>query len=159
VIKNHIKRRKGNKMLSRKAKRDKKNLTKGNKRNESKIKVLTHELLASIISYLILAPWWYINPSNLSPRTSPMSNLVIICLSSHYRFVLLSHYELVPPRASVIYIQTISSDIAWDSPPLVPPLVSRVCHCFRPDLILCGHKSIVARVSQLRLVIWYVSSW
>jgi hypothetical protein len=25
-----------------------------------------------------------------------MSSLVIICLSSHYRFVLLPHYELVP---------------------------------------------------------------
>jgi hypothetical protein len=26
-----------------------------------------------------------------------MSSLVVICLSSHYWFVLLSHYELVPP--------------------------------------------------------------
>jgi hypothetical protein len=34
-----------------------KNLTKGNKRKEPKIKVLTHELLASTLSYLMLAPW------------------------------------------------------------------------------------------------------
>jgi hypothetical protein len=34
-----------------------KNLTKDNKRNEPKIKILTHELLASTLSYLMLAPW------------------------------------------------------------------------------------------------------
>jgi hypothetical protein len=34
-----------------------KNLTKGNKRKEPKIKVLTHELLASTLSYLMLASW------------------------------------------------------------------------------------------------------
>jgi hypothetical protein len=34
-----------------------KNLTKVNKRNEPKIKVLTHVLLASTLSYLMLAPW------------------------------------------------------------------------------------------------------
>jgi hypothetical protein len=34
-----------------------KNLTKGNKRKEPKIKVLAHELLASTLSYLMLAPW------------------------------------------------------------------------------------------------------
>jgi hypothetical protein len=38
--------------------------------------------------------------------------LVIVCLSSYYRFVLLPHYELMPPRTSVAYVQIISSDIA-----------------------------------------------
>jgi hypothetical protein len=40
-----------------------------------------------------------------------MLSLVVICLSSHYRFILLPHYELVPPWASVGYVQTISSDV------------------------------------------------
>jgi hypothetical protein len=73
-----------------------------------------------------------------------MSSLVVIFLSSHYRFVLLPHYELVPRRGSVRYVQTISSDIAQVSPQLITPLVSRVCHRSGPDLFLCGHKSIVA---------------
>jgi hypothetical protein len=73
-----------------------------------------------------------------------MSSLVVIFLSSHYRFVLLPHYELVPRRDSVGYVQTISSDIAQVSPQLITPLVSRVCHRSGPDLFLCGHKSIVA---------------
>jgi hypothetical protein len=90
-------------------------LTKGNKRKEPKIKFLAHELLAFALSYLMLALWWYTNPSNLSSRTPHMSSLVILCLSSYYRFVLLSHYELVPPRAFVAYVQTISSDVAWAS--------------------------------------------
>jgi hypothetical protein len=38
--------------------------------------------------------------------------LVIICLSSYYWFVLLPHYELVPPWTSIAYVQTISSDVA-----------------------------------------------
>jgi hypothetical protein len=33
-----------------------KNLTKGNKRNEPKIKFLAHELITSTLSYLMLAP-------------------------------------------------------------------------------------------------------
>jgi hypothetical protein len=37
-------------------KRQRKNLIKDNKRKEPKIKVLTHELLASTLSYLMLAP-------------------------------------------------------------------------------------------------------
>jgi hypothetical protein len=56
VIKNQIKKRKDNKMLSKKVKKGtKKNLTKDNKRKEPKIKVLTHELLAFTLSYLMLA--------------------------------------------------------------------------------------------------------
>jgi hypothetical protein len=52
------KRRKDNKTLSQQSKKGAgKNMTKGNKRKEPKIKVLTHELLASTLSYLILAPW------------------------------------------------------------------------------------------------------
>jgi hypothetical protein len=78
-----------------------------------------------------------------------MSSLVVICLSSYYRFVLLSHYELVPPRASVAYVQTISSDVAR---------ASHVCHRSGPDLFLCGHKSIVACASQLCLVVGHVAS-
>jgi hypothetical protein len=53
-----------------------------------------------------------------------MSSLVVLYLSSHYQFILLPHYELVPQRASVGYAQTISSDVAQASPQLVPPLVS-----------------------------------
>jgi hypothetical protein len=89
-----------------------------------------------------------------------MSSLVILCLSSYYRFVLLPHYELVPPRASVAYVQTISSNVARASPQLVPPLVSHVCHRSGPDpdLFLCGHKFIVACASQLRLVVGHVAS-
>jgi hypothetical protein len=34
-----------------------KNLTKDNKSKEPNIKVLTHELLAFTLSYLMLAPW------------------------------------------------------------------------------------------------------
>jgi hypothetical protein len=87
-----------------------------------------------------------------------MSSLVVICLSSYYRFVLLPHYELVPLRASVAYIQTISSDVARTSPQLVLPLVSHVCLRFGPDLFLCDHKSIVVCASQLRLVVGHVAS-
>jgi hypothetical protein len=50
-----------------------------------------------------------------------MSSLVILCLSCYYRFVLLPHYKLVPPRASVVYVQTISIDVARASPQLVSP--------------------------------------
>jgi hypothetical protein len=73
-----------------------------------------------------------------------MSSLVVLCFSSYYRFVLLLNYELVPPRASVAYVQTISSDVAQASLQLVPLLVSHVCHRSGPDLFLCDHKSIVA---------------
>jgi hypothetical protein len=128
------------------------------KKKKLKIKVVAHKLLASTLSYLMLALWWYTNPSNLSSRTSTMSSMVILCLSSHYQSVLLSHYKLVPLRTSVGYVQTISSDIARASPQLVPPLVSHVCHYFGPDLFLCGYKSIVACISQLRLVAGYVTS-
>jgi hypothetical protein len=50
--------RKYNKTLSQKSEKGTwtKNLTTDNKRNEPKIKVLTHELLAFTLSYLILAP-------------------------------------------------------------------------------------------------------
>jgi hypothetical protein len=82
-----------------------------------------------------------------------MSSLGVLCLSSHYRFVLLPHYEPVPPRASIGYDQTISSDVARASPRLVSPLISRVCHRSGPDLFLYCHKSIVACISQLRLVV------
>jgi hypothetical protein len=87
-----------------------------------------------------------------------MSSLVVLCFSSYYRFVLLPYYKLVHPRASVAYVQTISSDVARASSQLVPPLVSHVCHCFGPDLFLCGHKFIVACTSQLRLVVGHVAS-
>jgi hypothetical protein len=85
-----------------------------------------------------------------------MSSLVGLCLSSYYWFILLPHYELVSPQPSVGYVQTILSDVARASPQLVPPLISHACHRSRPDLFLCGHKSIVARASQLHLVIGHV---
>jgi hypothetical protein len=57
VIKNQIKKRKDNKTLSQKNKKGvEKNLTKVNKRKELKIKILAYELLASTLSYLMLAP-------------------------------------------------------------------------------------------------------
>jgi hypothetical protein len=87
-----------------------------------------------------------------------MSNLVVLCLSSYYRFILLPHYELVHPQASIAYVQIISSDVARASPKLVPPLVSHVCHRSRSNLFLCGHKSIIACASQLRLVVGHVAS-
>jgi hypothetical protein len=87
-----------------------------------------------------------------------MSSLVVLCLSSYYRFVLLPHYELVSSRASVAYVQTISSDVAQASPQLVSPLVSHVCHRSESDLFLCGHKSIIACTFQLRLVVKHVAS-
>jgi hypothetical protein len=45
-------------MLSKKCEKgaEKKNLTKENKRTEPKIKILTHELLAFTLFYLMLAP-------------------------------------------------------------------------------------------------------
>jgi hypothetical protein len=86
-----------------------------------------------------------------------MLSLVVLCLSSYYRFILLPHYELVPSRA-VAYVQAISSDVARASPQLVPPLVSHVCHRSGPDLFLCGHKFIVTCASQLRLVVGHVAS-
>jgi hypothetical protein len=63
VIKNQIKKkRKGNKMVSQKVKRggkklDKKAIKPSQAKRGGKIKVLAHELLASTLSYLILAPW------------------------------------------------------------------------------------------------------
>jgi hypothetical protein len=52
------KRRKSNKTLSQKAKRGGKKLDKKTiKEKEPKIKVQGHELLASTLSYLMLAPW------------------------------------------------------------------------------------------------------
>jgi hypothetical protein len=131
---------------------------KDNKKKKLKIKILAHELLASTLSYLMLAPWWYTNHSNLFSRYPPMLSLVVICLSSHYRFVLLLHYKLVHPRVFVGYVQTRSSDVAWASSQLVPLLVSRVCHRSRFDLFLCGHKSIVACASLLRLIVGHITS-
>jgi hypothetical protein len=58
IKKRRKKRRKDNKMLSQKSKKwAGKNLTKSHKRKEPKIKVLSYELLAFTLSYLMLAPW------------------------------------------------------------------------------------------------------
>jgi hypothetical protein len=86
-----------------------------------------------------------------------MSSLVVLCLSSHYRIILLLHYEPVPPPTSVGYVQTISNDVTRASPRLVPPPVSRVYHRSGPDLFLCCHKFIVACASQIRLVVGHVA--
>jgi hypothetical protein len=85
-----------------------------------------------------------------------MSSLVVLFLSSHYRFVLLSHYELVSPQLFIVYVQTISNDVARVSPRLMPPPLSRVCHHSGLDLFLCCYKSIVACTSQLHLVVGHV---
>jgi hypothetical protein len=50
-----------------------------------------------------------------------MSSVIVLCLSSHYRIMLLLHYELVPSPASVGYVQTISNNVARASSRLVPP--------------------------------------
>ncbi len=56
--KSNQKKRKCNKTLSQKSEKGGgKNLIKGNKKKEPKINVLAHELLASTLSYLMLAPW------------------------------------------------------------------------------------------------------
>ena len=86
-----------------------------------------------------------------------MASLVFLCLSSRYRSDLLPRYEPVPPGASVGYVQTISNDVAQASPRQVSPLIARVYHRSRHDLFLCGHKSIVACASQLRLVVEHVA--
>jgi hypothetical protein len=86
-----------------------------------------------------------------------MSSLVVLCLSSHYRIILLPHYELVHPLASVGYVQTTLNDIAQASPRLVPPSISHVYHRFGLNPFLCCHKSIVAYTSQLRLVVRHVA--
>jgi hypothetical protein len=52
------KKEKGNKALRNKMKRGGKNFDKkAIKEKERKIKILAHELLASTLSYLMLAPW------------------------------------------------------------------------------------------------------
>jgi hypothetical protein len=113
--KNQIKK----KAMKRKVKKwkgaEKKIWQKAIKEKEPKIKVLTNELLAFTLSYLMLAPWWYNNPSNLSSRTPPKSSLIVISLSSHYQFILLPHYEPVPLRASVGYVRR-----EW---PTTPPML------------------------------------
>jgi hypothetical protein len=86
-----------------------------------------------------------------------MLNLVVLCLSSHYRIILLSHYEPVSPLVSVGYVQIISNDVARASSRLVLPPVSSVYHRSEPDLFLCCHKFIVACASQLRLVVGHVA--
>jgi hypothetical protein len=117
------------------------------KENEPKINVLTHELLASTLSYLILVLWRYFNPSNISSHTPPILSLVFLYLPSHYRFILLPYYGSVLPRASVGYVQTTSNDVTQASPRLVPPLISDVCYRSGHDLFLCCHKSIVTYAS------------
>jgi hypothetical protein len=86
-----------------------------------------------------------------------MSSMVFLCISFHYQFILLPHYELVPPWTSVRYVQTILNDVAQASSQLVPPLISRVCHCSEYDLFLYCHKSIVACASQLHLVVEHLT--
>jgi hypothetical protein len=85
-----------------------------------------------------------------------MLSLIFLSLSSQYQSVLIPHYELVPPRTFVGYVQTILNDVAQTSPQLVPPLISHVCHHFGYDLFLCDYKSIVSCTSQLQLVVGHV---
>jgi hypothetical protein len=85
-----------------------------------------------------------------------MLNLVFLYLSSHYQSDLLPRYELVSPKASTRYVQTVSNDVTQSSQ-LVSPLISRVCHCSKHKLFLCIHKSIVACTSQLQLVVGHVT--
>jgi hypothetical protein len=40
---------------------------------------------------------------SLFTDSSHVKSLVFLCLSSHYQFVLLPHYEPVPPQASIGY--------------------------------------------------------
>jgi hypothetical protein len=93
------------------------NLRKGNKRKEPKIKVLSHELLA----FTVL--------SNASSLLIHQFFKSLFTDSSHVKFGrplslfslpvrLIPYYELVHPRVSVGYVQTISSDVARTSPQL-----------------------------------------
>jgi hypothetical protein len=126
------------------------------KEEEPKIKILAHEFLACTLSYLMLTPWWYSNSSILSLHNPLMLRLVFLCFS-YYRFDLLPRYEPVHLRATVGYVQTISNVVAQASPRLVIPLISRVCHPFGHDLVLCYQKRIVACASQLHLVVGHVA--
>jgi hypothetical protein len=85
-----------------------------------------------------------------------MSSLVFLCLS-YYQSILIPHYKLVPPRASIGYVQTISTNVAQASSRLVSPLISCVCHRYGYDLFLCAHKFIIASVTQLCLVVEHVA--
>jgi hypothetical protein len=116
--KGNKKRRKCNKKLKHKhvnKKKEKNQHKKVIKEKEPKIKVPTHELLTSTLSYLMLTPCWYPNPSNLSSRTPFMLSLVFLCLSSHYMPDLLPRYESVHLGSSVRYVQTISNNVAHTS--------------------------------------------
>jgi hypothetical protein len=93
---------KGDKKLNQKRRKDNKTWQKGNKKNEPKIKVLTHELLVSTLSYLMLAPWWYTNPSNLSSRTPPMLSSLSVLMDSQ-----------VFTNFSLAYLIYFTSDIVW----------------------------------------------
>jgi hypothetical protein len=86
-----------------------------------------------------------------------MSSLVFLCLSSHYQFVLLPHYEPVAPWAFIGCVQTIANDVTQAYPRLVPPLISHVCHHSGYDLFLCYYESIIACTSQLHLVVGHVA--
>jgi hypothetical protein len=80
IKKPNKKKEKNNKTLSQKSEKGVvRKTSKDNKRAEPKIQFLAYKLLASTLSYLMIAP-------------------------CYYRFVLLPHYELVPPWASVAYV-------------------------------------------------------
>jgi hypothetical protein len=80
IKKPNQKKEKNNKTLSQKSEKGVvRKTSKDNKRAEPKIQFLAYELLASTLSYLMIA-------------------------HCYYRFVLLPHYELVPPWASVAYV-------------------------------------------------------
>jgi hypothetical protein len=95
------------------------------------------------------------------------SLISLITDSSHVKFDLslalfplhdlLPRNKLVSPEASIGYVQTNSNNVAQALARLMSPLISRVCHRSGHDLFLCGHKSIVACASQLRLVVTHVA--
>jgi hypothetical protein len=137
--------------------KEKRTLTEDNKKEGTENQDFD-TLIASFYSLLSNASSLVIHQSFKSLFTySSHVSLVVIWLSSHYRIVLLSHYEPMPPSVSVGYVQTISNDVARGSPRLVPPPVSRVCHRSGSDLFLCCHKSIVAYASQLRLIVGHIT--
>jgi hypothetical protein len=78
-------------------KKKKKTWKKEIKEEEPKINFLTHKLLASTLSYLMLTSWWYSNHSNLFLRIALMLSLIFLYISFYYQFDLLPHHEPVTP--------------------------------------------------------------
>jgi hypothetical protein len=139
-------------------KRQGKNLTKSNRREEPKIKVLTHELLAFTLSYLMASSLMihqlfkslFTDSSHVKFGHHLSIFLLPIRLIISLRIGASVGLRCICPNHLKRYCRSFSSTGVT--------LVSHVCHHFRPDLFLCYHKSIVACAYQLHLVVGHVAS-